>query len=218
MKTLELLKTRENIYAFLARMYLEEPPKKLAEDIANKRLPLPEELLPLNTDLREGFSLIKKFEGDFKGSADELYENLQEEYTRLFIGPSEDAILPYESSYMEKNFTGKVVIKAKENYRKAGIEKVEECNEPEDHVALELDFMAYLCKGMTEKLRGEEKIKRELVIQREFLDGCLAKWVPQFCEDIIKSPNSDFYKGIAKITKGFLVFDSSMMDEIAALA
>ena len=218
MRTLELLKIRENIYAFLARMYLEEPPKKLAEDIANKRLPLPEELSALNTDLREGFSLIKKFESEFTGSADELYEDLKEEYTRLFIGPSEDAILPYESSYVEKTFTGKAVLNAKENYRKAGIEKVEACNEPEDHVALELDFMAYLCRGMTEKLKGDEKIKRELAIQHEFLDGCLAKWVPQFCEDIIKSPNSNFYKGVAKITKGFLVFDSSMMDEISAMA
>jgi TorA maturation chaperone TorD len=85
-------------------------------------------------------------------------------------------------------------------------------------VAIELDFMAYLCRGMAEKLRGGEKIIEELAIQREFLDGCLSKWVPQFCEDIIKSPNSDFYKGIAQITRGFLMFDSTMIDEIAAMA
>jgi TorA maturation chaperone TorD len=52
----------------------------------------------------------------------------------------------------------------------------------------------------------------------EFLDECLSKWVPQFCEDIIKSPESDFYRGIAQITKGFLTFDSSMIDEISARA
>lgn len=218
METLELLKIRESIYAFLSRMYLEEPPKKLAEDIAGKRLSLPEELTPLNSDLREGFAAVKEFEDNFNGSAGELHENLSWEYTRLFIGPSEYVILPYESSYVEKNFTGKAVIKAKERYRKAGIEKVAECKEPEDHVALELDFMTYLCREMSKKLNKGEKITDELGIQREFLDECLSKWVPQFCEDIIKNPNSDFYKGIAQITKGFLVFDSSMIDEISKVA
>lgn len=64
-------------------------------------------------------------------------------------------------------------------------------------MALQLDFMAYLCRRMSERLKGGEKITDEPAIQREFLDGCLSKWVPKFCEDIIKSPNSDFYKGIA---------------------
>lgn len=215
METLELLKIRENIYAFLSRMYLEEPPKKLAEDIAKKRLPLPEDFSPLNKDLREGFTYIKKFEDNFKGSAEKFHEELSWEYTKLFIGPSEKGILPYESQYTEKNFTGKAVLAAKERYKKAGVEKVMDCNEPEDHVALELGFMSYLCRHMSEKLGSGEEIRDELAIQREFLDECLSKWVPRFCDDIIKSRESDFYRGIAQITKGFLEFDSTMIDEIS---
>jgi TorA maturation chaperone TorD len=214
----ELLKIRESIYAFLSRMYLEEPPKKLADDIAEKRLPIPEELSALNNDLREGFTAIRKFEDDFEGSAEKLHEDLSWEYTRLFIGPSKEAILPYESSYIKKKFTGEAVLRAKERYRKAGVEKAVACNEPEDHVALELDFMTYLCRNMSEKLKGGEEIKEELAIQREFLDECLSKWVPGFCDDIIKSQESDFYRGIAQITKGFLIFDSRMIDEISAMS
>jgi anaerobic sulfite reductase subunit A len=212
----ELLKTREGLYSFLSRMYLEEPPRVLSEDMAAKRLSLPEDLSSLNTDLREGFMELKEFMDSVKADADKLYDDLAWEYTRLFIGPSKDVILPYESSYGKKNFTGKAVLEAKDRYRKAGISKAAACPEPEDHVALELDFMANLCRRMAEKINAADDVKDELAIQREFLEECLQRWVPRFCDDIIKSPEADFYRGIARITKGFLDFDSAMIEEISS--
>lgn len=75
-------------------MYLEEPPKKLAEDIAEKKLPLPEEQSPLNIDLREGFSALKKFEGTFTGAPMNSIRIYFGSIRGSFIGPQKTQYCP----------------------------------------------------------------------------------------------------------------------------
>ncbi|MFH1774916.1 MAG: molecular chaperone TorD family protein [Methanobacteriota archaeon] len=192
-----MMEVRANVYAFLARMYLEEPPLELAEDIINGRFFPAFEPLIMNEEMEEGLRILKQFAKGYK-KVDKLHEDLQSEYIRLFIGPVDPPALPYESKYSKEQL-GETVLRAKRAYAKAGIGKSKSCSEPEDHVALELDFMRYLCDKESNKF---------LSMQREFLHNCLLNWVPKFCENIIRS-NSSFYKGIAKMTKGFLLFEDS---------
>lgn len=206
----ELLKTRKEFYAFLYRMYLEEPPRELAEDLVNKMVQIPD-LKSLNEDMAEGFEMLRKFMKASK-DVDVVHDKLTDEYTRLFLGPGTPSVPPYESMYVDGEMMGASLLSLKKDYRKAGIARSSSYKEPEDHIAFELKFMHHLCE---EALENEERMKECLSLQRKFMDEHLMKWVPDFCDDLYKSKRSDFYKGIAKITKGFIFLEKDVIDELS---
>lgn len=212
MKELEdILKVRRDIYAFLARMYLEGPPLELAEDLVNGRFFSFCEPIAMNRDMKEGLRILKEFAEKYD-SASKLYEELQDEYVRLFIGPEEVHVLPYESKYTENRMAGKALIKAKRAYVEAGIGKSKACPELEDHIALELAFMEHLCKREIESEKDE--LSSLLYTQRDFLNRCLLGWVPALCEDVLQLEHAHFYKGVAKMTLGFLSFEGEVIEEL----
>ncbi|MCK4475544.1 MAG: molecular chaperone TorD family protein [Methanophagales archaeon] len=212
-ETKEILEMRRNFYAFLYRMYLEEPPKELADDLVKGKISFPD-LIPLDEELSEGFRGLKEFmEKDKDKAADELYENLVDEFTLLFIGPHRLPVQPYESWWMDGKLMGESLLKVKRACRKAGIVKSGDYAEPEDHIAFELKFMHYLCE---EELSSdnEERIEECLNLQKEFLNDHLLRWVPDFCDALYECELSNFYKGIAKLTKGFLLLEDAVIDEL----
>lgn len=196
----DLLEIRSNFYAFLYRMYLEEPPRELAADMVSGTFPMPSDVSSLDDDLRVGFELLKKYMKNCKDT-DEVHERLRDEHTRLFIGPGASPVPPYESMYVDGKMRSNALLEVKQVYRESGVGK-QNYPEPEDHIAFELRFMHHLCEN------------GELGTQRRFMDKHLMRWVPRFCDDLFASEHSDFYKGIAKITKGFLAFDSAVIDEL----
>lgn len=190
-------RARADFYAFLSRIFLEEPPRELAEDIAKGNFALPE-ASPANEEFTGGVSLLRAFMNAEKDSAN-VYDALCSEYTRLFTGPV-PAMLPYESMYIDGSMMAKSLLKVKEIYRRAGLVRVEGYHEPEDHIAVELAFMGYLCR---------ENCSPGL--QRSFLHDHLLKWVPRFCDDIFKKSRSDFFRGIGKLTIGFLMMEKEVL-------
>ena len=131
----KIFMARANFYAFLSRMFVEEPPFELSKDIADGKLIFPKNS-PLNKDFSEGLSLFEKFRQSNTDASD-IHNKMCREYTRLFIGPV-PAMFPYESRYMDGSIMGKSLIKVKENYRKAGLKISPKYHEPEDHIAMKI--------------------------------------------------------------------------------
>jgi len=119
----------------------------------------------------------------------------------LFLGPV-SVLFPYESWYVDGKLMGESLLKVKQVYRDKGMVKSRGFAEPEDHLALELGFMKHLCE------------KGELQDQKEFLSHHLLLWVPKFCDDLYAKSRSDFYRGIGRITKGFLFLDMGLVGEL----
>lgn len=207
-----ILETRRNFYALLYRMYLEPPSREFVDDLMNERFCLPD--LISDEELSEGFKLIREFVGKYKDKAiDELHKDLVGEYTRLFIGPHRLPVQPYESWWVDGKLMSESLLKVKQVYRKAGIAKAKEYAEPEDHIAFELRFMHYLCE---EELSAdtEERIAECLNLQKEYLNEHLLIWVPDFCDALTENKLSDFYKGIARLTKGFILLEEAVIEEL----
>lgn len=200
MKQFEISGARADFYAFLSRMFLEEPPRELADDIAHGRFPLPE-ILTSNEDFNEGIKILQKFMKKETNAA-RMYESMCSEYTRLFLGPV-PFMFPYESMYIDGSIMGKSHLAVKKEYRLAGLSKVDGFHEPEDHLSMELQFMSYLCKDQSKNI---------LNLQKDFLNNHLLKWVPRFCDEIIEKSRSDFYKGIGRLVKGFLALEKDALD------
>jgi TorA maturation chaperone TorD len=97
-----------------------------------------------------------------------------------------------------------------------GLEKVKEFTEPEDHIAIELRFMAFLSGKTVEALRNGNlaESKRFLEVQKAFLNDHLAKWVPLLVADVMKGAWREFYKAVAKITKDFVAMDVEVVSEM----
>lgn len=93
-------------------------------------------------------------------------------------------------------------------YRKNGLDKIETLHVPEDHISIELEFMAALCRKMLET--GECTLR----VQKAFITEHLLNWVPEFCDDILKYAKTDFYKGVAAFTLDFLKADLQLIDEM----
>ena len=56
--------------------------------------------------------------------------------------------------------------------------------------------------------------RKYLEVQRDFLDEHLGEWVPKFAADILKAPRREFYKAVAKITKGYVEMDKKVVAEL----
>jgi TorA maturation chaperone TorD len=171
------------------------------------------------TELAEGFKQIADYASNLK--ADELEKarlELAIEYAGLFLGVWRVPAHPSESAY----FTGGQAImqeprdKVLEIYRRMGVDRGDQFKEPEDHIALELQFMAHVCEKANKALKDSDvqEAKRCLEVQRDFLNDHLGKWAPKLSADILKSAKREFYKAIAKITEGFVEMDKKVVAEL----
>lgn len=153
----------------------------------------------------------KRFDGN--------YEVANQDYMDLFRVPLSKYVTPYESVYRDKRIVagrevgsllmGESTLAVKNMYSRVGLEISKDFAELPDHLGTELYFMYYLCgleKNAWEREEKEEAL-RLLSIERDFLNDHLSKWISDVCEDMIKKAETDFYKGIATITKAFIFQD-----------
>jgi len=223
--TQELIDANENrraIYAFLTTIYAKELTKQFLLDLATKRdffLSLARDPETKGTELAEGFKALADFASDVKEEAlDDIQLQLAAEYAGLFLGVRQLPPHPSESAYMSADHL--IMQKPRDDvlmlYRTMGLEKNSDFTEPEDHIALELQFMAHLSAKTTEAIRtgNQTDARKYLEVQREFLNDHLMKWVPLLVADILKSGRREFYKAVAKVTKGFIEMDKEMVLEL----
>ncbi len=223
MKKTELVTVNRNraaTYLFLSKAYEKELTEDQIDEIRTKgRLPLgPHDLDDLeNTDIKEGFDLLTRYVSAMKGrDLNDVAIELAAEYASIFLGirqivphPSESVYLGAEHLVMQKQRD-----EVLEMYRAVGLDKISAFTEPEDHIAVELSFMAHLAEKMASALEADmiDDAKRYLGFQKRFLDEHLARWTPQLCADILKAARIDFYRGVAMITRGFVSMDLSTVN------
>lgn len=137
-----ILQTRCTFYAFLARIFRTEADQQLLE--ALNGISFPEKTG--DPVLDAGYAALTRWKT--APGSDPLTE-LAVDYARVFLGAGvagKDAAYPYESVYTSPQ--GLVMQQAWEDvcriYHAHGLKKPDHCDVHEDHVALELDFMAKL--------------------------------------------------------------------------
>lgn len=151
--------------------------------------------------------------------------DLAVDYARVFLGAgiSEGTVAyPYESVYTsaERLIMQEARDRVLEAYRARGFDKLKTLEVPEDHIALELEFMARLCRGARESgAAGDWAAAANLLRdQRRFLEQHLLNWTGAFCTDILGCSATDFYKALARITTGFLETERMIIEDLIAEA
>jgi TorA maturation chaperone TorD len=133
-------------------------------------------------------------------------ETLSIDHAALFVGPFELAAAPYGSVYIENKRTvmGESTVSIARHYQDAGVSV--DIKEPPDHIAIELEFMCYLCfqeaAFAKDGLREKSCLMRKK--QRTFFFNALRPWVFEFCESIRQGTENGFYLHLSTCLEQFL--------------
>ena len=174
------------------------------EDIFSES-PLGEE----QPEIQAGMNYLQKWaEANKKGISEKSYQDLKLDFTRLFIGLGEPLAPVWESTYFnpDRLVFQEQTIEVRNWYRRFGLETEKLHKEPDDHIGLELSFIANLSSQALEALEMNDEIKFNALIQsqEEFLSEHTMRWAMQWCSLVDENAQTDFYRGIGLLTKGAL--------------
>lgn len=151
-----------------------------------------------------------------QGMNEESFNKVEEEYVALFsVNPYAP---PYESYYQDPEgfIRSWIVIQLEKEYAETGLNITRSFKQPPDHVAIELEFMAYLCSLEVEGHETSNKInvKSSLELQSQFLNSHLGKWYPRFAQAVKDSPCDSLYKQAVEATNTFLHYEQNYAPEV----
>lgn len=219
-KLKEAANSRKKIYSLLAKIYIDEADKNMIDALKAMEFPeLKPEIAGFEMDFAEGYALIKKYlSGLTPENTGEKLEYLAADYAKIFLAAGQaegKAAFPYESVYTGSNREcGGVQLHLNALYLSKGLKINPDMFKIEaDHIGLEFAYMAKLCEmqaGFYES--GEEEKAGEIVKEEKaFYKEHFGKWITAFTTDVYKLADEDFYKGVAKITKGFIELEKEML-------
>jgi putative dimethyl sulfoxide reductase chaperone len=154
----------------------------------------------------------KLAEQDLRNSIEEV----NVEYTKLFIGPGVPKSPPWESFYntRKKLFFGTTAYVIKDLLSKQGLESKHSGRQPEDHLGLELLYLTIL----TEQVHNEDLQSQVNIIkdQLAFMDEHLLSWIPNLYDDAKINGSLGFYSGFIEVIWGTLLWDKELLEEFLA--
>jgi TorA maturation chaperone TorD len=201
---------RSNIYGLLASVYRQEVNADLLHQVKDPQF------LGVLSDL--GIQLRSDF---LQKPEEDMLDDLAVEYAGLFLGPG-GHISPHESVHHQRGdgsglLWGESTAEVKRFIESTGLSYDSEYKGLPDHISVELEFMQQLT------LREEQAWKDEdedgalecLKTEKKFIEEHLVRWVPAFCDKVIKEAELPFYREMAALTKNFIEFERQEVEGYA---
>ena len=165
-------------------------------------------------ETQAGLQLLQNWAA--QGLSDKVFKGLQDDYTRLFIGLEEVPAAPWESVYFneERLVFQKQTLEVRNWYRRFGLEAEKINREPDDHIGLELLFLSHLAGLGLEALHEQDETRFEECwgAQQDFSRQHPGTWALPWCDLVEANARTDFYKGLATLTRGALSELSDLLD------
>lgn len=193
----------------LGRLIKAAPDKEWLQSLVNDDLFAEAPMANKNQDMTEGFELLQAWSQRNNGElSSEQVTELTVDHTRLFVGIGQPLAPPWESVYFNEDrmIFQEQTLQVRQWYRRFGLEPEKLQQEPDDHIGLELSFLSYLA-GMGVKATADgnqAELERSLQAQRQFLSEHPLKWIQAWSTLVEKHARTDFYRGLAKVTRGVL--------------
>lgn len=163
-----------------------------------------------------GAQSIKNFLETNKDKEPEvLCKELHSEYQKLFVGPGPVLVPIWESVYFDPEHLmfGDRTLEVRESYQKYNLQFFHKNQQPEDHLAIELEFMCFLIEQYLAS-QDEDQQKVVLFDQRDFIVKHLATWTDEFLQFMEKSTECQLYKGCCRLLKEFLEIELEMFEHL----
>ncbi len=206
----QVVRQRSQTYWWLSELFLQAPDQSRIAGIlerAREAARSPDDL-PLKDRLHQLAAALEQSEAGA----------LAIEHARLFagLGASYGAIPPYESLHAGNEPREDRVVNVTDAYRDAGLERIGVPAVPQDHLGVELRFMALLCAKESEAWNhgDAEGAPSLLTRERTFLDDHLLRWVPAYCDYIVAEAREPYFAAVARMTADALALDRQNVDDL----
>ncbi len=188
-------RARADVYRLLQRLYEKEVDSTLLSALRTAKF-------PTEGELAEGYTLLTNY---LNTCGDNAAEELAVDYARIFLaaGVADGAAaIPCESLYRSDKhiYRQESWEQVRQAYAESGLVLTKEHEDlMEDHMAVELSYMAYLVE------------KGDHAAQLTFLAEHPAAWVEAFTADVEKYAATDFYRALGRITRDFLLVETAYL-------
>jgi len=133
------------------------------------------------------------------------------------VGPGKLVAYPWESVYTgsEKLLFQESTLRVRQFYRKYGYLPQAYPHVADDHISLELHFMAKLSQRALEAFQQNDlqSVRNLLEGQKIFMKYHLLNWIPQYAENMKMSKTSHMYPQFALATDAFIKVDNQFIEE-----
>ena len=213
---IDLNERRENMYGLLSRLYRVEVDSEFYASLCGAAFPTGTG----NDDVDAGYRLIATY---CATQHDDPLLDLARDYARVFIGHGNNAYAaayPFESVYTSEKRL--LMQEARDEilqvYAQGGLQVGPDWHDPEDHVALELEYMQIAARRTREALqqRDDARALELLDNQRRFLLRHLVSWTPMLVNDMERLAQTNLYQGLALLTKGLLAEDRQFLNSVVS--
>ncbi len=145
--------------------------------------------------------------------------SIQGEYVFSFLtNPSGVPCPIYESAYLgdDPSAAGWLLVRLESEYAKMGLSTVRTVQEAPDHVAVELEFMAFLCQREAEAWEENDlpQALQECRRQSNFLRKHLVWWVPEYARRLAALDQLSVFAAASRALWAFLVYDGDILDAL----
>ncbi|MEL1133660.1 molecular chaperone TorD family protein [Desulfitobacterium sp. THU1] len=218
-----LLANRSYLYRLLQRIFGGEPQAEILRVATDSHTQEALQLLLQDDEhlFDKHFEVLSEVARAMEIDPEQTIDKLRSEYTYLFIGPNSLPAPPWESVYLTKErvLFQESTLNVRRAYLKYNFLPSNYPHEADDHIGLEMDFMAHLSQLAQEHFE-KRSIKDFITVvedQKAFLQEHLLLWIGDFAEDIQKSKTHNFYPPMADLTKQVLKIDAQLLDELLGL-
>lgn len=140
------------------------------------------------------------------------------EFTRALVGPGVLPALPWRAPYLSHELImfQKDTLDVRQAYYEHGLRPSQLQRVPDDHLALECNFMGILGCELTASFEcADVTAARELIVeQKSFLDRFMLDWTPLYAEGLKASGRTPFYFQFAAAVGALVRLDSTFLGEV----
>lgn len=160
-------------------------------------------LSPDNKPGREAQALLAEIMSRIAelGTDPALVDELAADYADIYLNHSIQAS-PMESVWFDEDglVMQEPMFQVREWYRRYGLAAENWRIRPDDHLVLQLQFLAHLAR----KAPASREAGRHLSEMARFMDEHLLRWIGRFASRVVARCGTPFYAGIAQLTAAYL--------------
>jgi len=204
---MEMARFREIAYRLFGGLllYPEEPRWTLLNEVARELLAYSEPLASYPFFASWQRLLIRLTMAEHRP----LLAHLQPQFIRLFqVSLDSPVCHPYESFYLdpERHSIGWIALDLAQEYAAEGLALSPTFRDMPDHVAVEMEFMAFLCgrEAMAWEQGETERARQILGRERAFLEAHLGRWLPRFAQWVMAADAGGFYATVLEAAEAFV--------------
>ncbi|MEC4271816.1 molecular chaperone TorD family protein [Adlercreutzia sp. R25] len=210
-----LMLSRAYMYRLLGLLFGGEPNREFIETLVDQNT------RDVLDEYREESPAIDELAGYLANLgvsfSDESIDRARSEFTRVFVGPSTLPALPWGSPYESGDpvMFQKGTLKVREIYRLQGYRPARLQHVPDDHIALECNFMARLAFGLAGSFEDADfaTVREGLVSQKSFLGQCMTGWIARYAVELKDSGKAPFYGRLVEAAAEFVRLDDVFLGE-----